>query len=366
MIYSHLIRPILYSIPADTIHPIVAGGGEFVAKIPLIGPALTNYYRINNPALKVQVLGVNFPNPIGLSAGFDKDGKYLAFAHTFGFGFSEVGSITGEPYAGNPKPWTRRLVKNQALIINYGLKSQGAEKVYAGLRNKKPFIPFGISVAKTNRPDCVGEKAIADYVKVFKIFKDLGNYYTINLSCPNTADGIPFSEPEALEKLLVEIAKARTEIQSSKPIFLKINPDLEKNKINQVIELCYKFNIQGLVISNLIKDHQKAMTYLKYPEEYNPNWPGGLSGSAVRQISTDCIRYVYQKTQGSIKIIGVGGVFTGDDAYEKIKAGASLIELITGFIFNGPTTIRKINLRLLELLQKDGYTNISQAVGKQQ
>ena len=365
MIYNHLIRPILYKIPADTIHPIVAGGGELIAKIPLIGPALSNYYRVDNPALRVQLFGINFPNPIGLSAGFDKDGRYLDFAHTFGFGFSEIGSITGEAYVGNPKPWTRRLVKNQALVINYGLKSEGAEKIYSRLRNKKPFLPFGISVAKTNRVDCVGEKAIADYVKVFKTFKDIGSYYTINLSCPNTADGTPFSEPEILKRLLMEIDKARTEIHSSKPIFLKINPDLEKTKIDQIIELCHRFNIQGLVISNLIKDHQKAKTYLKYPEEYNPSWPGGLSGLAVRQISTECIRYVYQKTQGSIKIIGCGGVFTGDDAYEKIKAGASLIELITDFIFNGPATIRKINLRLLKLLKQDGLTNISQAVGQE-
>lgn len=363
MFYKHLIRPILYRFSPDTIHPIVAGGSELVARIPGIRGALRSYLRVEDPALRTTVDGVNYPNPVGLSAGFDKDGEFLHFEDTFGFGFAEIGSITGQAYSGNPKPWVRRLVRSKSLVVNYGLKSQGVEHVAQRLERTQVNMPYGVSVAKSNLPECMGQAAIADYTQVYIRTKNLGAYATINLSCPNTPDGTPFSDPIVLEPLLKSLADARATYNITKPTYLKINPDIDRSKLDTILELVKKYELQGLVIGNLFKDRDRARAMLEHPTEHDPAWPGGLSGKPVRALSTDTIRYAYSKKNGKMTIIGTGGIFTGDHAYEKIRAGASLVQLITGFIFGGPTTIRNINKRLLELLQRDGFTSVSQAVG---
>lgn len=363
MLYRYFIRPILYRFQPDTIHPIVAHGSELAARTPVLGHALRRYFRVDHPALRTIVDGVTYPNPVGLSAGFDKDAQFLHFEETFGFGFAEIGSITGQPYRGNPKPWARRMVRNESLVVNYGLKSQGVEAVAQRLERTHGAMPYGVSVAKSNLPDCFGDAAIADYVKVYVRTKDLGQYATINLSCPNTADGTPFSNPETLEPLLQSLADARMQYSIRKPTYLKINPDMPREKLDRIIELVQQYKLQGLVIGNLIKDKQRAHALLEYPEDHNLDWPGGISGKPVRNLSTETIRYVYGKTNGEMTIIGTGGIFTGDHAYEKIRAGASLVQLITGFIFGGPATIRNINRRLVELLKRNGYASVHEAVG---
>lgn len=363
-LYTRVIRPVLYTFSPDTIHPIVAGGSELAARVPILGHALRRYFRVDDASLRTTIDGVTYPNPVGLSAGFDKDAQFLHFEETFGFGFAEIGSITGRAYVGNPKPWVRRLVRNKSLVVNYGLKSQGVETVAQRLERTRVTMPYGVSVAKSNLPDCFGDAAIADYVKVYVRTKDLGQYATINLSCPNTTDGTPFSEPSMLEPLLIALTHARDEHGIRKPTYLKINPDIDRGKLDRIISLVQQYKLQGLVIGNLIKDKARAHALLDYPDEHSLDWPGGISGKPVRNLSTDTIRYVYGKTHGQLTIIGTGGIFTGDHAYEKIRAGASLVQLITGFIFGGPTTIRTINKRLLELLQRDGFTNVSQAVGR--
>ncbi len=363
MLYRHVIRPLLYLLPPDTIHPIVAGGGERVARTPILGQALRRSLRVDDPALRTTVDGVTYPNPVGLSAGFDKDAQYLHFEEMLGFGFAEIGSITGRPYAGNAKPWARRMVRNESLVVNYGLKSRGVERVAQRLERTHVAMPYGVSVAKSNHPACTGSAAIADYVQVYVRTKALGAYATINLSCPNTADGTPFSEPEALEPLLKALADARAEHSVRKPTYLKINPDMPREKLDVIVALVGRYELQGLVIGNLIKDKSRAHALLDFPEDHNLDWPGGISGKPVRSISTEAIRYVYGKTRGRMTIIGTGGISTGDHAYEKIRAGASLVQLITGFIFGGPATIRNINRRLAVLLKRDGFSSVREAVG---
>jgi dihydroorotate dehydrogenase len=363
MLYRHLIRPILYLLKPDTIHPIVAGGSELAARTPILGRALRRSFRVDDPVLRTTADGVTYPNPVGLSAGFDKDAQFLHFEEAFGFGFAEIGSITGQPYRGNPKPWARRMVRNESLVVNYGLKSQGVERVAQRLERTHVAMPYGISVAKSNLPDCFGAAAIEDYVKVYVRTKGLGQYATINLSCPNTADGTPFSDPETLEPLLKALTDARAQHNIHKPTYLKINPDMAREKLDSIVDLVQQYELQGLVIGNLIKDKARAHALLDYPEDHDLNWPGGISGKPVRALSTETIRYVYRKTNGEMTIIGTGGIFTGDHAYEKIRAGASLVQLITGFIFGGPATIRNINKRLLVLLKRDGLSSIQQAVG---
>ncbi len=362
-LYTKIIRPILYRFSPDTIHPIVATGSELAARTPVVGHTLRRVLRVQSPALRTTVDGVQYENPIGLSAGFDKDGKNLHFAYTFGFGFMEVGSVTKRPYRGNPKPWARRLVHNESLVVNYGLKSQGVHRVAQRLAQTHVPMPYGVSIAKSNQPDCIGQVAITDYVDTYIQLKEVGAYATINLSCPNTADGTPFSNPQALEPLLHALHAAREQHGITKPTYLKISPETSDAELERIIALTERYGMQGLVIGNLLKDKERARALLPRPQEYNPAWPGSLSGAPIRNLATDCIRRAYQRTQGKLTIIGTGGIFTGDHAYEKIRAGANLVQLITGFIFGGPTTIRNVNRQLLELLKRDGFSNVSQAVG---
>ena len=363
MFYKKVIRPILFLFPPEAVHRFAAWWGNLVGSLPMVGLIIRRQLLVNDKRLQVTLKGMNFDNPIGLGAGFDKDGRYTHLAEMVGFGFMEIGSITSLPYEGNPKPRLRRMKKNNSIIVNYGLKGLGADKVHKHLENKSFKIPTGISVAKSNLPEVTGEKATDDYTNVFELFQNVGNYYTINVSCPNTYDGMPFTDPDKLEKLLSKLLSSKERNNIIKPIFLKINPDLEFNTIDNIISLVKKYNIDGIIIGNLFKDTKNAIKILEYPEEYNQDWPGSISGKPIRLISTEIIKYVYKKTNGSIFIIGCGGVFTGDDAYEKIRAGASLVQLVTGFIYNGPLAIRKINSRLLELIEKDGFNSIKEAIG---
>ena len=309
--------------------------------------------------LEQEILGINFVNPIGLSAGFDKDGYLIDIIPNVNFGFEEVGSVTGEKCDGNPKPRLWRLKKSKALVVYYGLKSEGCEAVAKRLKEKlkiKQFkIPIGISIAKTNSKLTTSTKVgIKDYVKAYKEFAEIGDYTTINLSCPNAYGGQPFHEAKNLNLLLAEIKK----IPSKKPIFLKIAPDLSEKQLNDIINLAEKYKLSGFVCTNLTKNRKN----LKLIDKNIPEI-GGISGKAVEDLSNKNISYIYKKTKGKFVIIGVGGVFSAEDAYKKIKLGASLIQLITGMIFEGPQLISEINQGIVKLLKKDGYKNISEAIG---
>jgi len=363
MLYQRIIRPLLFTINPERIHTIVANGGEFVGRIPGLAKILRRHYRVTKPNIRVHAFGVDLPHPVGLSAGFDKDGRFLHFAEMLGFAFSEVGSITAKPYAGNKKPWLRRLKSNQSLVVNYGLKSKGADSVYAKIKNYRGSFPFGISVAKTNSPACVGNVAVEDYAYTYGLFHAVGLYNTLNLSCPNTADGTPFSEPKTLEGLLKRINEIREQQSIRKPLFIKIGPDVSEQQLDAILELIQRYHVDGMVISNLFKDPQRARAYLPHPEEYNPSWKGGLSGRAVQRRSTELIAQVYRKTQGKIFIIGCGGIYNAEDAYKKIRAGANVLEMITGFIYGGPATIRHIALGLSKLVERDGFSSIEEVRG---
>lgn len=363
MLYKKIIRPLLFTIDPERIHGIIAGGGEFVARIPLLGSLLKSYFRVSPERTRTEVFGTDFPHPLGLSAGFDKDARYVHFAEMIGFSFMEIGSVTGHAYEGNKKPRLRRLIKNQSLVVNYGLKSQGAKIVRQRLQGIHSAIPYGISIAKTNAPTCAGEAAVDDYAFVYKTFSDAGLYHVLNLSCPNTSDGILFSEPKALEKLLEKIIQLRMQLKIKKPLLIKIGPDVDGPQLDAVLGLIQKFKVDGIIIGNLLKDIIRARSYLPFPEEHDVTWKGGISGRAVQKASTELIKKVFKKTNGKLTIIGCGGIYTAQDAYDKIRAGSTLLQMITGFIYGGPTTIRKIAVGLDMLLKRDGFTSIKDARG---
>jgi dihydroorotate dehydrogenase len=247
------------------------------------------------------------------------------------------------------------LKKSRALVVYMGLKNRGCEKISERLRRKKFEIPIGTNIAKTNCFETVETDAgIDDYVKAFSHFVEIGDYFTINISCPNAYGGEPFTDPDLLEKLLTAI----DDIPTRKPIFLKLSPDLTEKQVEGIIAVCGKHRVNGFLCGNLTKNRKSS----KILDENVPE-TGGISGKVVEDLATEQIRFIYQKSKGKYIIIGCGGVFSAEDAYKKIKAGASLVQLITGMIFEGPQIISEINRGLVELFKKDGFKNISEACG---
>ena len=357
MIYKRLIKSILFKTNPEKIHNLALIMGTILSKSKVIRYFLKKSFLYKNKTLEQEILKIRFRNPVGLAAGFDKDAKLIELLPSLGFGFTEVGSITNKPCQGNPKPRLFRLPKEKSIIINYGLCNQGAEILHTKLKNKDLEIPLGINIARTNS-QMSKEQAIDDFVSGFQKLKDLGDYLVINASCPNTFDDIDFCEINTLKTLLKEINKENI----SKPVFLKIKPDLTLDHVDKILEISNEYHfIKGFIISNLTKDRTNLKTPKKEIDAISLK--GGLSGPPVKEKSNKLIKYVYKKTKGKYTIVGCGGIFNAEDAYQKIKAGASLVQLITGMIYEGPSLIKKINKDLTKLLEKDNYTNIKQAIG---
>ncbi len=323
------------------------------------------WFGYSNSSLEQSILGIDFKNPVGLTAGFDKEGALVGILPEVGFGFMEAGSITGEFCEGNEKPRLWRLKKSLSLVVHMGLNSSGCEKVAERFKKlversgRLCKIPVGLNVAKTN---CVAtseiEVGIQDYLKAFKALQEYSSYMTVNISCPNAGGGQPFTKAENLEKLLSEIDVA----VSQKPVFLKMPPDLEIEDLDAVLAVTDKHKIAGLICSNLTKNRENRKVMSKVVETELPV-KGGISGKPVEELANNLIAYVYKKYKRRYVIIGVGGIFCAEDAYKKIKLGASLVALVTGMIFEGPQLISDINLGLVELMKKDGFKNIGEAVG---
>ncbi|OIO42733.1 dihydroorotate dehydrogenase (quinone) [Candidatus Pacearchaeota archaeon CG1_02_32_21] len=353
--YKYLLKPALFMQDPEKVHDRFTIAGEKLASNKITKSTTNLFFNYSNPVLSQKILGINFINPVGLAAGFDKDARLTDIIPKVGFGFEEIGSITGQKCLGNPKPRLWRLKKSKSLVVYYGLKNDGAEDISKRLKDKSFDIPILTSIAKTNSKETVNKQAgIKDYAKAYDLMKSIGSISVINISCPNAYGGQPFHDRESLDNLLKEIKK----IKSKKPIFLKISPDLTKQQIDNIIDLCHKYEIKGLICSNLTKNKNN-------PKIIDNDIPkvGGISGKPTEDISNELIKYVYKKTQGKLIIIGVGGIFNAEDAYKKIRYGASLVQLITGMIFIGPQVISEINQGLVKLLKKDGFNNISQAIG---
>jgi dihydroorotate dehydrogenase len=353
-LYRKALKPVLFLFDAEKIHDLFVRVGGFLGKYKITRWKTRWLFAYQNPRLEQTVLDIKFANPVGLSAGFDKDAKLTDIMPEVGFGFEEVGSITGEPCEGNPKPRLWRLPKLKSLVVHYGLKNEGCEAIAARLAGEKSRIPIGINVAKTNNVECADtEKGIADYAKAFAAFayEGIGDYFTVNISCPNTYGGEPFTDPTRLDALLTRLDA----IPTAKPIFLKLSPDVIGEKLDALIDVCSRHRVHGFVCTNLTKEK---------PVETDIRLKGGLSGMLVQRLSDDQISYIYKKCGKKFVIIGVGGIFSAEDAFRKIQLGATLVELVTGMIYQGPQLVGEINRGLVKLMDKNGFKNISDAVGK--
>lgn len=355
--YTRILKPIAFRFDPENVHDAMIRFAASVERSPFAQRVLTACFAYANPTLAQTIHGIRFANPVGLSAGFDKNAEIIDAIAAVGFGFTEVGSITGEPCMGNPKPRLWRLPKSKAIMVWYGLKNDGCIAIARRLRNRTLPIPVGTSIARTNDSTTVEiDAGIRDYAKAFHELAEIGAYTTVNISCPNTCGGEPFTSPERLEKLLA----ALDEIPTTKPIFLKLPADISFTDADLLVAVARKHRVHGFVVSNLTKQHH-AKTIQQH--EITPAMKGGISGKPTRDISNALIAHLFRSVGTAYVIIGVGGIFSASDAYEKIRHGASLVQLITGLIFEGPQLVGEINTDLAKLLFNDGYTNISQAVG---
>ena len=358
--YKNLFRRFIFLFDPEKVHDKALDLGKFFGENRGLKKITRFLYGFENPVLEQKILGINFKNPVGLAAGFDKNAELIEICPDLNFGFMEVGSFTGLPCEGNPKPRLWRLTKSKGIIVWYGLKNDGVEKIYSRIKTIKSEIPIGINIARTNSKEVIGlYKEIPDYKKSFEIFSDFGDYFALNISCPNTCGGAEFHNPKNLEPLLKELSK----LKILKPVFIKMPPDLDHETINEIISLARIHGVKGFIASNLTKKRENLKNYNNEELKKIDPGMGGISGKPVEELANNLIKYIYQKTKGEFVIIGCGGIFSAEDAYKKIRLGASLVQLITGMIFEGPQLISQINRGLVKLLKKDGFKNISEAVG---
>lgn len=352
-----LIRPVLFRFSSDYIHEKTLAVGKSLSSSWLKKP-IEFMYGFGDESLNTTVFGIDFPNPIGLAAGFDKNGELLDLLPSLGFGFVEIGSITAQPSKGNQKPRTFRLPKDKALINKTGLPNKGTDNVYDDLNKKEFDVPVGINIAASHNPSLRTDVAISDVCYSFLRLYNIGDYIAINISCPNIPGGKEFEDKYALNDLLRELNKIQSDFLYLKPVLLKLSPDLSYHSIDDILDIAETCGINGYVISNTSLEKYDLKTN---PKKIN-KLKGGLSGLPLKNKSTDLIKYVH-KHLGNPIIIGSGGVFSARDAYEKIRAGASLIQVYTGLIYQGPGFVKRINKGLVKILKREDISSLKEIIG---
>ena len=355
--YRNVARPVLFGIDPEVIHDRMTDVAEFFGRTAATRALTRAFFRYENPALRQTIAGIDFANPVGLSAGFDKNARLTKIMREIGFGFEEIGSVSLRPCTGNPKPRLHRLPASKSVLVNYGLMNDGAEVIAARLAAARPGLPLGISLVPTNDQRSTTIPAMIDeVVAAHKILAPYAGYITLNLSCPNSVQPQPFMNPTALRELLPAVAA----LPGQKPIFLKISPDVTLSQLDELMAAAAEHDVTGFIATNLTKQREDN------PALHDTNLPekGGLSGKVVSDLADRTLEYLARQSKGKFVLMGVGGIFSADDAYRKIGLGASLLQLITGMLYEGPGLIGSINQGLARRLERDGFKNISEAVGK--
>ncbi len=348
MLNYDAIKPYLFKFQPENAHHIA----EFVLRLPNISQLPFNSFLeshfINDPILNQELFGRTFLNPVGLGAGFDKNATMIRGIQTLGFGYTEIGTVTPKPQPGNPKPRMFRHVEEKTIQNAMGFNNDGAFKVVQRLKERYPFsTPIGINIGKNKiTPE---SEAISDYTHLIKAFNGLGDYFVINISSPNTP-GLRDLQNEAFITKLFKEAKALTDM----PILLKIAPDMTKEDAVALTTLAVEKGADGIIATN---------TTIDYSLVKNPKDIGGLSGAVLKEKSFEIFEAIAKELYGKTTLISVGGIDSAEEAYRRIKAGASLVQVYSAMIFGGPDLIMNINKGLVELLKADGYNNITEAIG---
>lgn len=358
-----MMRPILFRLPAESAH-------EFALHSLSLALGSTTTRRFvarrlqSEPFGKLRRFGLEFRNPIGLAAGFDKNGTAAQALAALGFGFIEVGSVTSKRQPGNPRPRLFRLPRDRALINRAGFNNCGATQLAENIRRHRPDCIVGVNIGKSR--NVAIEDAIPDYLASFGAVYDVADYLAVNVSSPNTPNLRELQRTDMLADLIKNLQKRNDELAHQrslaepKPLLVKIAPDLTEAEIESIVEVATNQNIAGIIATNTTVHREGLRTS---QAEITACGEGGLSGAPLRGRANEVIAIIYRLTQGQLPVIGVGGVFTAADAWEKICAGASLIQLYTGFIYEGPSVARRINEGMAEILQREGFGSLDEAIG---
>ena len=343
ILWSVLLKPFFFSFDPEKVHHFVVGVMKLFSPIFYIRRPFYNF-NINgksHPSLEKEVFGIKFPNPVGLAAGFDKNAEVYKQMSSLGFGFIEIGTVTPVAQDGNPKKRIFRLVDDNALINRLGFNNDGVDKIVVRLRNKGNII-IGGNIGKNKVTP--NEKAKDDYLVCFKALYDHVDYFAVNVSSPNTPNLRDLQNINDLREILFPLIEENKK-RETKPILIKISPDLNDSDIKKIVDLSFDLKIDGIITSNTTLDRNNLKSKKKLAIE-----SGGLSGEPLNKRSTDIISLIHQYSNEKLPIIGVGGIMSTEDALDKLKAGASLIQLYTGFIYNGPSFARNINKEIIKSL----------------
>ncbi len=347
-LWEKLIRPVMFGLDAERAHELG------IEALKLGGASL--FQRSEEfPALEVGRFGLRFSSPLGVAAGFDKNGTVVNQLASLGFGFVEVGTVTLEPQPGNPKPRLFRLQADRALINRLGFNNDGAAVIAGRLRNIKRRCVVGVNIGK-NREVPI-EEATANYLECFDLIHPVADYIVVNISSPNTPNLRELQQAESLDELIGTLQKRNSEL-GRKPLLVKIAPDLTEAEIEQAVDVCVLKDVAGIIATNTTISRDGLRT-----ADVDKIGAGGLSGKPLAKRSTEVISLIYKYSNGKLPIIGVGGIFSAEDAFEKIAAGASLVQAYTGFVYAGPTFAGDVNSGLAAIIRDRGFANIDEAVG---
>jgi dihydroorotate dehydrogenase len=334
---------LLFKLDPEKIHTFSYSAIKTAFKLPLVKPLTKKVFCVEHPKLQRQVFGLSFPNPVGLAAGFDKNALLVDEMEQFGFGFVEIGTVTPRPQPGNDKPRLFRLPQDQGLINRMGFNNQGVEVAAARLKNRKSKIIVGGNIGKNKITP--NQDALQDYLYCFDALYEVVDYFVVNVSSPNTPDLRALQQKEPLRQLLEALQRRNNSKPVRKPILLKIAPDLSQTQLDDIIEITVQTKLDGIIATNTTINRAGLKTS---PGELARIGDGGLSGRPLKDKATGIIRYLRSHLPDSIRIIGVGGIMTADDAMEKLAAGADLVQLYTGFVYEGPALVKEINDRIIK------------------
>jgi dihydroorotate dehydrogenase len=362
--YRFILKPILFFFPADIVHEKFLELGNFIGKYEKIRKIVAAVFYYENRGLEQTVAGIKFMNPVGLSAGFDYKIDLINILPSLGFGFETVGTITNEEYEGNPRPRLGRLPKSKALLVNKGFKNEGIDKSLEKLdKFYKQDFPVGLSIGSTNKKFNTYSEVVNDIYTAFEKSQSEANFdfYELNVSCPNLINMDSLEYSASSEQGLKIILDKLRQLSLTKPVFIKMPLEKSDIEIEKMVEVAIPYNfVVGLIFSNLVKDRSNPALIGKEVEKAGA---GNFSGKPTEKRSNELLALSYKRYKDRFILIGSGGIFTAEDAYKKIKLGATLVQLITGMIYMGPQQIGEINRGIYELLKRDGFSNIGEAVG---
>jgi len=343
-----LLKPVLFRLPPETAHGLTHKLLEVTQGTPVTA-SLRSRYAVDSSRLSVNAFGLEFSNPVGVAAGFDKNAEVPRALASLGFGHVEIGGVTAERQPGNPRPRLFRLTEDEALINRMGFNNEGADIVGERLdREPLPDVPVGVNIGKSKTTPL--SDAAADYRYTYERVADAGDYFVINVSSPNTPGLRDLQNREALEEILGTLADAGAE-----PLLVKLSPDLPEPAVEEALAVVDECDLDGVIATNTTTSRPDSLQSPNRAER------GGLSGRPIRDLATERVRFVAERTD--VPVIGVGGITDAESAYEKIRAGASIVQLYTGLVYEGPTVARDINEGVLERLERDGFDRVEQAVG---